>query len=126
MEKPFSDAVRRFVLTSIPTVPHIETLLLLWRESDRDWSAQELARRVFVAPAQAESIVDDLCRADLLQCEGEPRRVRCRREPASLIALLAELDHAYTRHLRQVTALIHSSVERSAERFAQAFTGELH
>ena len=124
MEKPFSDAVRRFVLTSIPSVPHIETLLLLWRDSDREWTTEEIARRLFVPPERAQSVIDDLCQADLLDCAAAPRRYRCRREPPSLVSLLSELDAAYTRHLREVTALIHSNVERKAERFAQAFTWE--
>ncbi len=124
MEQAISDAVRRFVLTSIPTVPHIETLLLVWREPDRAWSATEIARRLFVTPEHARTVADDLCDADLLHCAGEPRGYTCRREPESLVALLAELDAAYTRQLRQVTALIHSNVDRKAQRFAQAFTWE--
>ena len=124
MEKPFSDAVRRFVLTSIPSVPHIETLLLLWRDPERDWTPEEVARRLFVTPDRAQAVIDDLCRADLLDCTVEAHRYRCRKEPPSLVALLSELDAAYTRHLREVTSLIHSNVERKAERFAQAFTWE--
>jgi hypothetical protein len=125
MELPIPDAVRRFILTSIPTVPHIETLLLAWREPDAKWTAADIARRLFIVPEQARGIADELCEADLLQCGGgEPRVYSCRREPQSLALLLAELDTAYTRHLRQVTALIHSNVDRKAQRFAQAFTWE--
>lgn len=124
MKEPFSDAVRRFVLTSIPTVPHIETLLLLWREPADDWTAERIAGRLFITPAHATSVADDLCHADLFGCGGEPRHFWCRRDPASLVELLAELDAAYTRHLRAVTALIHSNVERKAARFAQAFQWE--
>jgi hypothetical protein len=124
MSKPFSDAVRRFVLISIPTVPHLETLLLLWRSPDTDWSAEDIAKRLFVTAGQAGALAGDLCAADLLECGGEPPRYRCRREPPSLLALLGEVDQAYSRHLRQVTELIHSNVDRKAARFAQAFTWE--
>jgi hypothetical protein len=124
MDQPFSDAVRRFVLTSIPTVPHIETLLLAWREPAHEWTAAEIARRLFVTREHAQGVADELCNADLFQCAGEPPRYACRREPEALLALLAELDAAYTHHLRQVTALIHSDVDRKAQRFAQAFTWE--
>lgn len=122
MSKPFSDAVRRFVLISIPTVPHLETLLLLWRSPDTAWSAEDIAKRLFVSAAQAAAVADELCEADLLEFEGEPRNYRCRREPPSLRSLLAEVDDAYSRHLRLVTELIHSNVDRKAARFAQAFT----
>lgn len=124
MSKPFSDAVRRFVLISIPTVPHLETLLLLWSSPDTDWAAEDIAKRLFVTAAQADAVAEDLCAADLLECGGEPKHYRCRREPPSLCALLDEVGQAYSRHLRHVTELIHSNVDRKAARFAQAFTWE--
>ena len=124
MDKPISDAVRRFVLTSIPTVPHMETLLLLWREPNLTWLVEDIAKRLFVSPGLAESVADDLCQADLFECIGEPRRYRCRREPPSLAHLLTDVEAAYNRHLREVTSLIHSNVDRKAARFAQAFTWE--
>lgn len=124
MQKPISDAVRRFVLTSIPTVPHIETLLLLWREPAGSWLAGHIAERLFVTRDMAQAIAEELCGAGLLECGGEPRVYRCRRDPPSLAALLGELDAAYSSNLRQITGLIHSNTDRKAERFAQAFNWE--
>jgi hypothetical protein len=122
MDEPIPDGVRRFVLTSIPTVPHLETLLLLWREPGDGWTAEAIAGRLYVPTATAQSVADDLCQADIIECEGEPRRYRCRSEPATLQALIAAVDQAYARHLRVVTALIHSHVDRKAARFAEAFS----
>lgn len=124
MDKPISDAVRRFVLTSIPTVPHMETLLLLWREPNLTWLAEDIAKRLFVSPGLAESVADDLCQADLFACGGKPKSYRCHLEPPSLAQLLADVEAAYNWHLREVTGLIHSNVDRKAARFAQAFTWE--
>ena len=101
MVHPIPDGVRRFLLTSIPTVPHLETLLLLWREPGAGWTAEDIARRLYVPVAAAQSLAEDLCEADLLECDGTPRTYRCRRE---------------------VTALIHSHVDRKASRFADAFS----
>jgi hypothetical protein len=122
MDGGIPDEVRRFVLTSIPTVPHLETLLLLWRERKELWSAEEIALRLYVAPTLAHTLAADLCTADLLDCEGDPPVYRSRREPAHLARLVEGLDQAYTRQLREVTRLIHSNVDRRAERFKQAFT----
>jgi hypothetical protein len=122
MVEPIPDGVRRFVLTSIPTVPHLETLLLLWREPGAEWTADAIAGRLYVPVATAAVVADDLCHADLFDCDGDPRRYRCRSEPASLQALFAAVDQAYARHLREVTALIHSHVDRKASRFADAFS----
>lgn len=115
------DAVSRFVLTSIPSVPHLETLLLLWRDGG-DWTADQLASRLFVGRALALSLLEELCHADLLECEREPLAFRCRREPEALLALIGELDQTYSRQLKAVTALIHSNIDRKAARFAQAFS----
>jgi hypothetical protein len=115
------DAVSRFVLTSIPSVPHLESLLLLWREAG-DWNAERLASRLFIGRAQAQSLLEELCRADLLECDGDPMAYRCRREPDSLLALIADVDAIYRRQLKAITSLIHSNVDRKAARFAQAFS----
>ena len=122
MVHPIPDGVRRFVLTSIPTVPHLETLLLLWREPGSGWTAEDIARRLYVPVGAAQALADELCQADLLACNGEPPVYRCRRDPPSLRQLFAEVDQAYARSLREVTALIHSHVDRKASRFADAFS----
>lgn len=122
MEGTIPDDVRRFVLTSIPTVPHLETLLLLWRDPRDGWTVEEIAQRLYVPPAVAEGLAKDLCVAELVDCEGEPAMYRARREPERLDTLVGGLDRAYTRHLREVTRLIHSNLDRRAERFKQAFT----
>lgn len=126
MDESISDAVRRFVLTSIPSVPHMEALLLLWREPTVEWRAEDIARRLFVGPTVAEALAKDLCRADLFESDlkNESTHYRCRRDPPSLATILAAVDEAYNRHLREVTGLIHSNVDRKAARFAQAFIWE--
>jgi hypothetical protein len=122
MQKSISDAVRRFVLTSLPTVPHLETLLLLWREPGEGWTAEQIAARLYVPPAVAATLADELCAAELLRCSGEPRRYGCRTEQPALAALIQQLEHSYRTHLREVTALIHSRADHQAARFAQAFS----
>jgi hypothetical protein len=102
----------------------METLLLLWRERHEHWTDEAIANRLFIAPAHAQSVAEDLCAADLIECGGDPCIYRCRSEPDSLVALLGEVDAAYSRHLRAITGLIHSNLDRRAARFAQAFTWE--
>ena len=122
MVDPIPEGVRRFVLTSIPTVPHLETLLLLWREPGEGWLPEDVARRLYIPVASAQVIVEELGQADLLVSSGDPKRYQARREPPSLQALFVDLDQAYARQLRAVTALIHSHVDRKASRFADAFS----
>ena len=67
MEKvPFPEDLRRFVLTSIPSVPFLEALLLLRAAPDRHWHADTLARRLYVGERTAQALLQDLCRAGMV------------------------------------------------------------
>lgn len=113
--------LRRFILTSIPSVPHIEALMLLRTAAPARWSAAELARRLYVPPQAAAVVLADLCKSGILRCDEasdayvyEPGRV----VPAELIDRLAAL---YASQLVEVTMLIHSKLDRKAQQFADAF-----
>jgi hypothetical protein len=113
MQQTLPEEIRRFLLTSIATVPHLEALLLLWREPGQAWSADTIAARLHVSTPSAEKIAEDLCEADFLECEANI--YRCRSEP-SLARLFAAVDAAYARQLREMTLLIHSNTSRAAAR----------
>lgn len=121
MPERIPERVRRFVLTSLPTVPHLETLLLLWRDAQRVWNVEQIASRLYIAPAVAKGLVEDLIRAELVTVD-DSGRYGSRREPQDLVDLVDELDHTYVRHLRAITDLIHSNTQRKATRFADAFS----
>lgn len=122
MDQPIPEGVRRFVLTSIPSVPHLETLLLLWRHPDKSWTAEQVASRLYVQPDAARALVEDLTRAGLFESADISGQYRSRRGDAALAELLAAVERTYARQLRAVTALIHSNLDRKAARFAQAFS----
>ena len=118
---PIPDSVRRFVLTSIPSVPHLETLMLLWREQERAFPVEEIASRLYVNISVAKALTDELVRAELLASEDSGARYRARTEPAELKTLLDELDRTYARQVRAVAELIHGNLGRKAQSFANAF-----
>jgi hypothetical protein len=118
---PIPDSVRRFVLTSIPSVPHLETLMLLWREQERAFPVAEIASRLYVGVAVAKGLADELVQAELLASDDSGALYRARTEPAELKALLDELDRTYARQVRAVAELIHSNLGRKAKSFANAF-----
>jgi hypothetical protein len=115
------DSVRRFLLTSIPSVPHLETLMLLWREQGRAFPIHEIAGRLYVSPEVAKALAEQLTQAELLDSEDSGARYRVRTGPAELLLLLDEVDRTYARHVRAVAELIHSNLDRKAHRFAKAF-----
>ena len=122
MDEATSADVKRFILTSIASVPHLETLLLLWRERSADWDAQSVARRIYVPDRQAAAIIADLAAAGIVTCPvGEPNRCSFDASREPLASIVAAVDAAYTRDLLGVTRLIHSRTGRQAQAFADAF-----
>ena len=116
------DDVRRFVLTSIVSVPHLEALLLLRRESCSQWACAELAKRLYLAESVAEQVLSDLHEAGLLECGGgEPSLYRFHPRSEDLLLLVGRLADTYAARLVEVTNLIHSKDERRALQFADAF-----
>ena len=115
--------IRRFVLTSIPSVPFLEALLLLRADQTQPWRRDMLAARLYVREKTAEGLLDDLCQAGMAQRCDDAEGDACRYQPDSeqlreRIDCLAEL---YAAHLVEVTLLIHSSLDRKAQQFADAF-----
>lgn len=119
VSNPIPDHVRRFVLTSIASVPHLEALLLL-RADPRAWQVDAVARRLYIAEKNAERLLDDLCRAGLLH--GPEHGYRYQPADDEMRAMVDEVAALYAHNLVAMTNLIHSSVERSAQHFADAFT----
>ncbi|HEU4621459.1 MAG TPA: hypothetical protein VFS42_04470 [Burkholderiaceae bacterium] len=114
-----SEDVRRFVLTSVPSVPYLEALLLLRARPQQGCDAAELARRLYVPEANARELLDALCAAHIAVREGEV----CHYAPhtAELRDVLDALARAYSTRLIEVTHLIHSKTLRQAQQFADAF-----
>lgn len=116
------DDVRRFILTSIPSVPYLEAMLLLRQDPARGWAPAELARRIYVSEREAAAVLEQLEQrgvAGRLPAGGTLLHF----VPASaeLQARLAELADAYAHNLVGVTDVIHSRVDRRATQFADAF-----
>ena len=112
------DAVRRFVLTSVPTVPHLEAILLLHRPPVREWSIEDVAGRLYIAPAAAAQLLEDLQASGLAaRADGAWRFA----DAPGLSALLDAVDRTYTEQLVELSRLIHSKTDRRAQQFADAF-----
>lgn len=110
--------LRRFVVAKIPTVSHMEALLLL-RSTQTPWSLQELGSRLYVPDSAALKLAEDLQASGLaVMLSGKAQYF-----PKSdhLAAVVEELAHVYGRRLIEITRLIHSVNETKAQRFADAF-----
>lgn len=119
MSATISPEIRRFVLTSILSVPHLEALLLL-RSAEADaWHSAAVAERLYVSETAARKLLDDLCKAGMI-ARREDGYIFQPHSPV-LRNSIDQLAEVYARHLVDVTHLIHSRIDRQAQQFADAF-----
>lgn len=119
--QPLPDDIRRFVLTSVPSVPYIESLLLLRREAALTWNPPQLAKRIYVPESQAAQLLEALQASGVAaSVEGEEKAYRYA-PSAELAVLLDRVATHYAGNLLAITDLIHSGLNRRANQFADAF-----
>ena len=119
MQPPIPPDIRRFVLTSIASIPHLEALLLLRASETQEWPAARVAKRLYVVEAAAQALLDDLSALGML-ARG-PGGFIYRPASPHLRATIDELAELYSRRLVDITHLIHSRLDRQAQHFADAF-----
>ena len=114
--------VERFILDSIDTVPHLESLLLLHQSPALAWTVAELAARIYVNEKQAAGILEDLTRRSLVaRVEQSPAKYQYAPRSQAQGALLDKVALSYRTQLVQVTRFIHSNASGSVRDFARAF-----
>lgn len=120
---PIPEEIRRFVLTSIPSVPHLEALLLLRASEGEYWSDARLAQRLYIGEKLAHALMAELCRAGMLAPRAHGPAISYAYQPATpaLGLTIDQVAELYARQLVEVTHLIHSRLERKAQQFADAF-----
>jgi DNA-binding IclR family transcriptional regulator len=118
MSPELAPDVRRFILTSVASVPYLEAVLLLRAEPDRSWDAGHLARRLYVAERNATELLAQLRDSGIVALDGDAVRYA---PAAELAGLLDQVAHAYATDLVGVSSLIHSRIDRRARQFADAF-----
>src|SRR6478735_11513494 len=113
------EEVRRFLLGAIPSVPHLEALLLLHADPARGWDAPGLGARLYLDAGRAGQLLADLARAGLAVVTAGSFRFAP--SEASLVAVVDAVARTYGRHLVEVAELIHAARDHKAQRFADAF-----
>ena len=119
-----TEDIRRFVLTSIPSVPHLEALLLLRAGTRKAWNVADVAERLYISEKNSAGLLEDLCEAGMVVVDKAAAVAPAYRyQPASeqLRATIDDLADLYARRLVDVTHLIHSKLDRKAQQFADAF-----
>jgi hypothetical protein len=119
-DDPETKEVDRFILEEIDSVPHLEALLLLWRNKTKKWSTDEMAHALYVPADTADKILQDLARRNLIASDAA--KLYCY-EPSSedKNSLMRSVEDAYRRELIRVSRMIHSKAAPAIREFARAF-----
>lgn len=114
--------IRRFILTSISSVPYLEALLLLRSEPEHPWDSARVAARLYLSPKVTAPILAELCAAGFLVPAPALDSSYCY-QPATeeLRRIIDELADVYAKNLVEVTGLVHSNTNTLGQRFADAF-----
>ena len=117
-----TEDLRRLIF-SIPSIPHLEAILLMRRGGDA-WEPSRLAQRLYLPAERTAGILADLAAAQICSMQ-DAAKPAFRYAPASveLDALVASLERYYSQHLIEVTNMIHASSRRHSRirEFADAF-----
>lgn len=117
---PVPDEVRRFILTSVPSVPYVEALLLLRADASRYWDSFNVASRLYIGEGQALDLLQAMHQAGIARREPDGRFVYAPATP-ELLAVVDALALTYAHDLVGVTDLIHSRLDKRAQQFSGAF-----
>lgn len=112
--------IKRFILTSIDSVPHLEAMLLLHADQQTAWDAKAMAQRLYTNDQKAGDLLSDLCKAGFAVAQSAGRYSY---GPISseLREKIDQLCEVYSKRLLEVTALIHSKTNKNAQQFGDAF-----
>ncbi|MBC7982266.1 MAG: hypothetical protein H7Y02_00270 [Candidatus Obscuribacterales bacterium] len=116
------EQVLSFIAKHIDTVPHLETLILLWENQSQFWTQGQVAKRIYVSEATAGSVLNDLRQRRLVKAEAHNSvgyHYDHAWDPSSLI--MAAVVHTYRHRVVEVATLIHSRGSSSVREFARAF-----
>ena len=119
-ESQVPDDIRRFILTSIPSVPYLEALLLLRADGRHPWDSFKLASRLYTSEGQAMELLQALHQAGVVNRGDEGSYAYAPATP-ELRTLIDGLAVTYSHDLVRVTDLIHSRLDKRAQQFADAF-----
>lgn len=116
------DDVKRFILVSIASVPHLEAILLLRKENERIWRSAQVAQRLYINEKAADELLADLQALGILQVEPDAAPAyRYQPQSPELTQMIDRLTAIYASNLIKVSNLIHSKTSKNAQRFADAF-----
>ncbi|HVT89270.1 MAG TPA: hypothetical protein VHD56_10490 [Tepidisphaeraceae bacterium] len=117
-----SARVRAFIAEQVRSVVELECLLLLQRQPDREWTAEEMGRDLCIDSQWSESEMEDLARRGLAEVRTDSaRRYRYSPRTDELRQAMQELAHDYAQRRVTIIQLIYARPNDPIQSFADAF-----
>lgn len=121
-DKIIPEDVEQFILDKIESVAHIEALLIFRENPQQEWTADSLAKRLYINESQTTEILARLW-SDGFVAPSVNEAHSYRYEPSSpeLGQMINRMAETYRKHLVPVANLIHSKAKPRVQEFADAF-----
>ena len=118
--------VLRFIRDRIDSVPHLETLLLLWESGDGAgrrprWPVASMSRATRRAGCSSGSSSSGLIRSESAAAAAAGRFMSMTLPGTKRRALMPRVAATYRRQLVRVAKVIHAKAPPSVQEFARAF-----
>jgi hypothetical protein len=116
------DDVRAFLLQHIDAIAQLEALLLLHAEPTCAWSAETLAKRLYITTQEATVVLERLAADSFLTTPQDmPGGYQYLPASGELAAMVDRVAALYAKYLIPVTQLIHATPRTRVQEFADAF-----
>jgi hypothetical protein len=116
------DDVQAFLLNRIDSIAQLEALLLLRTNPTHEWTAETLAKRLYISVQETAVLLERL-RADgfLVALPDPPGSYQYQPASSALAHMLDRVADLYTAYLIPVTNLIHTKPRTRVQESADAF-----
>ena len=114
--------VDRFIIEQIDSVPQLEALLLLFNSQPKAWSADEMAKSLYVRNEAAAKILESLLLRNLIAAHpGGADLFFYNAGDKGRNSLLEAVDAIYRKDVVRISSIIHSKGSAGVRDFARAF-----
>lgn len=104
----------RDLVNAIPSVPHLEAILVMYRNPAKAWQADTLAKHLYISLKQAKDMLCELSEAGIcapdMDVPGSYFYYPKSNELADLILRLADY---YRRNIIEISNIIHANAQKS-------------
>jgi len=121
IEPNLDSEIQHFISFHIKSVAELETLLLLFRNPSRTWSAEQLSQELRSNPSYAETLLQQLARTGLVEKQSENQTYILKKELEHEMELIRQIEVRYQKRRFSLINLIYEAPTEKIKTFADAF-----